>query len=85
MQLTRSEITFIVDLLLSICKYAQINNDKDALGLGAHLLSDFKEKTTEKLEKTIKNAEKKRDSELLMVLFDLRSKVFINKVKFTTE
>jgi len=46
MQLTTSEIIFIVDLLVSICQYAQLNNDKDALGLGAHLLSDFKEKTT---------------------------------------
>ena len=42
--LTKSEITFIVDLLISICKYYQIG-DKHALTLGGHLLPDFYNQT----------------------------------------
>lgn len=53
-QLSTQEIMFIIDLLISLCKHAQIN-EKNALSLGAHLLTDFKEQTGEKLQEVIKN------------------------------
>ena len=46
--LTKSEITFIVDLLISLCKYYQVG-DKYALTLGGHLLPDFYNQTKKEL------------------------------------
>jgi len=45
------------------------------LTLGGNLLPNFLNSTQNKLERVIEEA----DSELLMVNFNLRSKVFINK------
>ena len=38
--LSKQEIIFIVDLLISLCKWYQVY-DKHALTLGGHLLPDF--------------------------------------------
>jgi hypothetical protein len=70
---------FIIDLLISLCKHAQVS-EKNSLSLGAHLLTDFKKNTASKLTTMIENAERDKDSELLMVVFELRSKVFVNKI-----
>ena len=55
--LTKQEIIFIVDLLISLCKFYQVG-DKHALTLGGHLLPDFYNQTKSLLQGVIQQSAK---------------------------
>lgn len=72
--LNKEEMIFIIDFLISLCKYCQIA-DTLAISLGSHLLPDLYEKTNKQIIQVVE-----RDyAELLYINFDLRFKFFMRK------
>ena len=79
-RLTQAEITSVVDLLISLCKYYQVG-DKHALTLGCHLLPNFFSQAHHQLKQVIMDAKQERNAEFMVVNFELRSKHFIELMK----
>ncbi len=77
--LSKSEITAIVNLLISLCTYYQVG-DKYALTLGCHLLPDFFSQAKSQLNQVIELAKIEGNAEFIMVNFELRSKHFIKMI-----
>ena len=77
--LSKAEITAIINLLISLCKYYQVG-DKHALTLGCHLLPDFFSQAKSQLIQVIEQAKAEGNAEFIMVNFELRSKHFIQMI-----
>lgn len=76
--LSKREITAIVDMLISLCKYYQVM-DKNSITLGCHLLPDFYVQARDKLNQVIKEAKAEGNAEFIIVNFELRAKLYIQK------